>query len=161
MKNKKDITHITMHEGHIKTNDKEIVISDHTDFMAEYAVELLKRFGICRITEDLELGHCAINRKGGWYSTVLFLEKTSRNMLLMTAGAVNEEDGMELWNMIRSFHKAAWGTDAPDAECPEVPYICDLLLPSLNLRTGIIEEIGEFTHSLGVRMMKELSQNME
>lgn len=152
----KYIKHVTVNTGHtLKYRNDTAVPADDSKYIKKI-VDNVKNGCHIKLPGNTMLD-CTVETENKIYSATIYGIGKDPVPLVETGGAVDRNGAEILWDSLGRLYKAIMGKEPP-IECPEPPFICDIVLPDSIYRPGVLAWSGDFARLFGLEMLKELSK---
>ena len=151
----KKISHITINTGHVAQYEDEVVNMDKFNICMK---EIIKR----AIVEgespvmDNTIVQIMLNDDKTSYVATLCLNDEAKTPLAKTVGALTECEGKRIWTIMKTFFGLVYGNGGTSKECPNTPFICDMIYPTIGNAPFVMKWFNEFTKCFGIEMLEAL-----
>lgn len=150
----RNINHVTLTTKHIaKYKDDSVIEEDAKPLIRNMIIKAIID-GVVNILDGTKL-ECDIYPEKKYYVANLYIDDPFYMPLLVTSGAIDEQGGKELWDLMEDLHKKIFGIKIP-AKYPGTPFIGDTITPLSICRMDVFSWSGDFTKCFGIEMLKIL-----
>lgn len=121
-------------------------------------VEEAREKGEAKVVDNIVLTLLMDESSG--YTTTLYLEADTRIPLVKSVGAIGQKKGCLLWGAMKML-SALCGYVGVKRNCPEVPFIADMIYPTIAFAPYVLNWFQDFNKSFGAMLLEELEKEQK